>query len=675
MPSSILRPWTSKIWAPGQVKPNGVPRINWQHPLSWGLVAYWFDTGNGFYIDLVNGRITTKTASGGTTAPGRTVTPWGQGFKFIANLSEQADAAVGLNQAWAAPYSVACGFVPYGASSGTDACLFALVDNAGNDAFAFFAPSTTTWGLSYSNAANPFTLTQVANTFYVIVGAATGTTAQSSWINGVAQTAGTATSAFTGSGMHYTFNAQTSTYNSSSGSFCNATVFFGAAWLKRSLTQTEANLLYTDPYCLLLPPSPEFENFSSGTTTAIFGWGQTNTYGASSFSLAALLAARGTTETFGKSAAKVAMPFAASGLTETKGSAKSTVTMPVFANGMTETFGRAVVRSLMPVSAAGRTDTFGRATASGTISLKASGLTETFGRVSAGIVMPAFAAGRTDSFGRVVATLTANLLAVSGRGLTTTFGRATASLALPLNARGTTETFGRISAKVSMPFFARGLTETYGFAKPTAVSGLLAVSGQGLTKTSGQATGSFSASILAAGATMTFGAAGATIVAPLLTVSASGQTMTFGAAALSTGPGQTRPDVGGGGRHKRYTASQWAQINGWLKARRDKRKEDEAKAAAAKKLAEVEIVQAEAVPELPRKPISAKARRRLQEALAPPLAIQALAISVAPPKPTYAELRAQLKADWEAVLKAHEDAIEQEDEEAVVHLFMHMING
>ena len=125
--------------------------------------------------------------------------------------------------------------------------------------------------------------------------------------------------------------------------------------------------------------------------------------------------------------------------------------------------------------------------------------------------MPAFAAGRTDSFGRVVATLTANLLAVSGRGLTTTFGSATASLALPLNARGTTETFGRISAKVSMPFFARGLTETYGFAKPTAVSGLLAVSGQGLTKTSGQATGSFSASILAAGATMTFGAAGATI--------------------------------------------------------------------------------------------------------------------------------------------------------------------
>jgi hypothetical protein len=142
-----------------------------------------------------------------------------------------------------------------------------------------------------------------------------------------------------------------------------------------------------------------------------------------------------------------------------------------------------------------------------------------------------------------------------------------------------------------------------------------------------------------------------------------------------------------GVRH-RYTVSQWTQVQEWLKARRAKRKEEEAKAAAAANIAKLAVaaideVEAPAPVKVRRPlPLSTKARRKLREALVkplPPPPIVALAVTtldvveVKVPGPSFAERRAQLRAEWEAVLAAHEDAIEQEDEEAVVHLFMHMI--
>lgn len=38
-----------------QVKPQGIPRINWNHPMSQGLVVDLFDVGNGQYVNLCQG--------------------------------------------------------------------------------------------------------------------------------------------------------------------------------------------------------------------------------------------------------------------------------------------------------------------------------------------------------------------------------------------------------------------------------------------------------------------------------------------------------------------------------------------------------------------------------------------------------------------------------------------
>jgi hypothetical protein len=149
-------------------------------------------------------------------------------------------------------------------------------------------------------------------------------------------------------------------------------------------------------------------------------------------------------------------------------------------------------------------------------------------------------------------------------------------------------------------------------------------------------------------------------------------------------PAGSTADTHDGGHFRRYSVGQWAQIQGWLKDRREKRKEEEAKAALAKvAIAAIDEVEApQAKPPRRPLPLSTKARRKLREALVKPLPppIVALAVTTATvleikaPGPTFAERRAQLRAEWEAVLAEHERAIEEEDEEAVVQLFMHMIN-
>lgn len=253
---TLLRPWTQTIWAPGQVKPNGVPRIDWRHPLAWGLLSYWFDTGNGFYIDLVSGQITTKTATGGTTVAPRRATQYGTGFGFTSTLTEQADPANARNQAWAAPYTFATGFQQIATPTTGSPVWFGLVDT-GNNTLAFYG---NTPGFSYGNNGAPNTTTVVNGTFYVMVASATAASAQNTFVNGVNLGATTSSTAYTGTILHYAFNSNGATYdNAGSPTECGAAVFFGAAWQGRALTQTEATLLYTDPYCFLVPLGADWQ--------------------------------------------------------------------------------------------------------------------------------------------------------------------------------------------------------------------------------------------------------------------------------------------------------------------------------------------------------------------------------------------------------------------------------
>lgn len=52
-----------------QIKPQGIPRINPNHPLAFGLVAFLFDLGNGQYINLCPGNAAFNQSDGPNTDP------------------------------------------------------------------------------------------------------------------------------------------------------------------------------------------------------------------------------------------------------------------------------------------------------------------------------------------------------------------------------------------------------------------------------------------------------------------------------------------------------------------------------------------------------------------------------------------------------------------------------
>jgi hypothetical protein len=248
--SGILRAGPTSLWTRNQFKPSGIPGIDWSHPLTAGLIAYWWDLGNGRHIDLVSGHTTVLDTA--AAAQGSASSPVGQGSSFTATSSSTHDPALFPVQSWAFPYSAAVGFYKIGAGAALNSGVFGVIDATGNDGFEFFFNNTFTFQCSLANQSSPYTFTAASNTFYVAVAAATAASASSHWINGVAQTAGITSTAFTGTSLGVSFGSIN--YNVVDGGTPNSIVFFGAVWNGRALTASEAALLYNQPYCFLLPP-------------------------------------------------------------------------------------------------------------------------------------------------------------------------------------------------------------------------------------------------------------------------------------------------------------------------------------------------------------------------------------------------------------------------------------
>src|SRR5271155_1144739 len=93
----------AKLWTRGQVKPTGVPRIDWSHPLAQGLVFYGFDTGFGLIVDLVRGRaMQAGSASGGPT-PALSADQWSAGFLYDAGHTNYFASDAEIRNLTAAP--------------------------------------------------------------------------------------------------------------------------------------------------------------------------------------------------------------------------------------------------------------------------------------------------------------------------------------------------------------------------------------------------------------------------------------------------------------------------------------------------------------------------------------------------------------------------------------------
>lgn len=258
----------TRLWTRGQVKPQGVPRINWQHPLAAGLVFYGFDLGNGLILDLTTGR---PMILGGGTQPTTVASPWGTAINWTPSNQVKYFTSDALIRAVSAapPYTVATACVP---TDTTQSNGIPFGRSANNNSSPFM-----NWGfqdkgsgtmLAVVNSAGGYTqvgstLTYSANAFLSLALVATSSSAAAFYANGAATGSSTGLSiqsVNSGDGVGFSGNNPGTTTAQWDG-----LVFYGAFW-SRALSQSEALLLHTDPYCFLLPESEMPAIFSPPVT-------------------------------------------------------------------------------------------------------------------------------------------------------------------------------------------------------------------------------------------------------------------------------------------------------------------------------------------------------------------------------------------------------------------------
>ena len=251
--TALLRVGPQRLWFPGQVKPNGIPRIDWTHPLANGLLFYAFDTGLGPPIDLAGGNIGVSQGSG--SAPTTGVTANGTGLQYnagtsyvytLASLGSQVPTSGTLACAFntvAAPTGGA-GICNLSTSSGSEGYFdfeWNSVGGGGVQSYAAAGGNTFVGATGASGALNTYISmveTEVANTAIQYLNGAQSASASatlpSPLINSASQVA---IGDYVGAGFPY-----------------KGFIPYVGVW-SRALSAAEVLQLHQDPYCFLLPAS------------------------------------------------------------------------------------------------------------------------------------------------------------------------------------------------------------------------------------------------------------------------------------------------------------------------------------------------------------------------------------------------------------------------------------
>lgn len=248
------RPWTS------------IPRINWHHPLTSGLIYYGYDTGTGLVLDLVEGKQPTYQA---LTLPlnrpsargsGLVYTQGGAGGFFPIEARVNSIFLNGL-------YSMACAWFITALPTSTFAAPFGINDAAGNNASTFLWNSAGTTDMQWAIAnVNPATFTANSiNTYHSLLGVNTSATSQNIYFDGALKTTTALTATFATTTCAPCFN--TSQAGGSPVNGVSGWVYYGALW-NRKISQGSARLLHDDPYCFLIYPEDEMFASLVGVTAA-----------------------------------------------------------------------------------------------------------------------------------------------------------------------------------------------------------------------------------------------------------------------------------------------------------------------------------------------------------------------------------------------------------------------
>lgn len=242
----------------GKNRPYGsIPRIDWRHPLTRGLIFYGYDTGTGLVVDLVRGLRSSPslgTISGNTSSPFGSAINYASGNAGIFFPITSEINAIFLNGL----YSMACAWYITALPSIAFTCPFGINDAAGNNASAFLWDSAGNTDMQWAIAnVNPalFTANSV-NTYHSLLGTNETATSQSVYFDGALKTTTALTATFATSICAPCFNMFAATAGGANGNGITGKVFYGALWNRR-VSPEGAKQMFDDPYCFLIYPEDE----------------------------------------------------------------------------------------------------------------------------------------------------------------------------------------------------------------------------------------------------------------------------------------------------------------------------------------------------------------------------------------------------------------------------------
>lgn len=268
-------------WHRGQRKPWGsTPRINWDHPLTKGLISYAYDTGSG-PVDLVSGGQRTLLSTANPPLSGQFSSKWGSGLRsgagsgVVGVCTLPANAAVRAVCA-AAPYSYSCGFTTTAnpTFTGQGARIYSTCKSASANTHLLVglaSPGQTDiwfqfggWE-AHSSAAGAIRL----NEFQTGTGVCISNTSVQGYVDGAIVFNDTVTQATQAADATLLITFQGGRATNSQ--IVPTIIHYGAIWEKRALTAAEARLLHDDPYCFLIYPEDEIFGCYVGALADITG--------------------------------------------------------------------------------------------------------------------------------------------------------------------------------------------------------------------------------------------------------------------------------------------------------------------------------------------------------------------------------------------------------------------
>lgn len=260
----LLQSTATRLLQRGQLKPSGVPRINWSHRLAQGLLFYGFDTGNGLIVDLARGLTQNQVPS--TTVAGNTTTQWGTGINWNASDARYFNSDAAIRNATANNnHSWACAYVQTGT-------VGSWTRPFGRTALQGASPPYLNWDFEINPSIDPGQNVVIAdaadgvggnktsgswagnanNTFTSLLATFTSSTNYDFYTQGVYRNSNTVsarTSNDTNDAILFSGSSSAASGNSFAG-----VVFYGAFW-NRTLGASEALQLHLDPYCFLEFPT------------------------------------------------------------------------------------------------------------------------------------------------------------------------------------------------------------------------------------------------------------------------------------------------------------------------------------------------------------------------------------------------------------------------------------